>query len=389
MFQTLRALQIVHPASSQCITGEFFYSNCIESLTFFGFAALTKPTPQNGIQFGGFEEEQELEHSEAPQLDPRFKSSTPVNEDALDDMLTPLSMISVSKKLISNAPCIAPVLSSSDEENTSDKHRLPLVEINDVKVKHTFRKRSPVHGVDTNISEAPAANTSNAKSKLEVDESQVTCEPCQWMPIYEGDSDVPAINFAKRKSSSTLKGNKLSKDEMEPDDGLDEDYEDNEELMHLPDKATSSHKESDDSLDDRKLTSRPMKAKLSLTKALPPPLQDRSTRNNRGVVGSSTRNKPTLNHSSRNAQLSSDDEDDLSKAPRGRCIKFTKSDIPAGSHRKFDSHIVPMWIDFISCLDNIWDVSDYADEMQDIWDRCRNNNTERNKEMLLTVSKKL
>jgi hypothetical protein len=145
-----------------------------------------------------------------------------------------------------------------------------------------FRKRSPGHGVDTNIGEGPAANTGNAKSKhesknsqkkqnlelskedevsaVEVDESQSTCEPRQRMPVYKGDSDVPVIDFAKRKSSSTLKGNKLSKDEvgdmrpgkdkfkkdngpqMEPDDGLNEDYEDDEELMRLPDKATSSHK---------------------------------------------------------------------------------------------------------------------------------------------------
>jgi hypothetical protein len=27
-----------------------------------------------------------------------------------------------------------------------------------------------------------------------------------------------------------------------------------------------------------------------------------------------------------------------------------------------------MWIDFISCLDNMWDISDFADEIQQIWD---------------------
>lgn len=27
-----------------------------------------------------------------------------------------------------------------------------------------------------------------------------------------------------------------------------------------------------------------------------------------------------------------------------------------------------MWIDFISCLDNMWDISDFAEEMQQIWD---------------------
>ncbi|KAG2089613.1 uncharacterized protein F5147DRAFT_658368 [Suillus discolor] len=289
---------------------------------------VTKPTPQNGIQFGGFEDEQELEHSEAPQLDPHFKSSTHVNENALDDMLTPLSMVSVSKEPLDDANGTDD--SSSDEEDAADKNRMPLAEIDDVKVEHTFKKRSPVQEVDKNIGEAPAVNTGNAKSKhelknsqkkrnfklleedevsaVEVDESQSTCDPRQWMPVYEGDSDVPAINFAKRKSSSTLKGNKLSKDEvgdtrpgkdrfkkdngpqMEPDDGFDED---DAELMCLPDKVTLSHKntrlqpppktfsaeeryrniddsgqESDDSLDDRKLTSRPMKVKLSLTKSL-------------------------------------------------------------------------------------------------------------------------
>ncbi|KAG1844250.1 hypothetical protein C8R48DRAFT_678462 [Suillus tomentosus] len=291
------------------------------------------------------------------------------------------------KKLISNAPCVAPVLSSSDEENASDKHRSPLVEIDDVKqckVQHESKNSQKKQNLELSEEDEVSA--------VEVDKSQLTCEPHQKMPVYEGDSD--------RKSSSTLKGNKLSKDEvgdtrlgkdkfkkdngpqMEPDDGLDEDYEDDEELMRLPDKATSSHKntrlqpplktfsaeewyrniddsrqESDNSLDDHKLTSRPVKAKLSLTKGLIRPYLHLY------------KIDPLAKIEELLAQLSSNDEDDLSEAPRGRRIKFTKSDLPAGSHHKFDSHIVPMWIDFISCLDNIWDISDYADEMQDIWDR--------------------
>ncbi|KAG1742042.1 hypothetical protein EDB19DRAFT_1827954 [Suillus lakei] len=45
-----------------------------------------------------------------------------------------------------------------------------------------------------------------------------------------------------------------------------------------------------------------------------------------------------------------------------------KNDLPSGSHHNFDALIVLMWIDFISTLDNMWDISDFADEMQTIWD---------------------
>ncbi|KAG1797821.1 uncharacterized protein HD556DRAFT_1306413 [Suillus plorans] len=38
------------------------------------------------------------------------------------------------------------------------------------------------------------------------------------------------------------------------------------------------------------------------------------------------------------------------------------------SHRNFDALVVPMRIDFISTLDNMWDISDFTDEMQTIWD---------------------
>ncbi|KAG1903193.1 uncharacterized protein F5891DRAFT_978217 [Suillus fuscotomentosus] len=40
------------------------------------------------------------------------------------------------------------------------------------------------------------------------------------------------------------------------------------------------------------------------------------------------------------------------------------------SHRLFNSLVVPMWIKCISCLDNMWDISDFADEMQSIWDHA-------------------
>ncbi|KAG0701700.1 hypothetical protein DFH29DRAFT_1000007 [Suillus ampliporus] len=49
-------------------------------------------------------------------------------------------------------------------------------------------------------------------------------------------------------------------------------------------------------------------------------------------------------------------------------VKFTKNDLPPGSHHNFDALVVPMWIDFISTLNNMWDISDFADDMQNIWD---------------------
>lgn len=60
-------------------------------------------------------------------------------------------------------------------------------------------------------------------------------------------------------------------------------------------------------------------------------------------------------------------DNESSQAPRTR-VKFTKNDLPPGSPRDFDALVVPMWIDFISTLDNMWDISDFADEMQRIWD---------------------
>lgn len=53
----------------------------------------------------------------------------------------------------------------SDKEDASDKHRMSLVKINNTKVRHIFKKCSPTHKININISKAPAVNTSNAKFK--------------------------------------------------------------------------------------------------------------------------------------------------------------------------------------------------------------------------------
>ncbi|KAG1883270.1 hypothetical protein F4604DRAFT_1677618 [Suillus subluteus] len=67
-----------------------------------------------------------------------------------------------------------------------------------------------------------------------------------------------------------------------------------------------------------------------------------------------------------------DNTDAQSHAPPS-CIKFMKNDLPPGLHRLFDSLIIPMWIEFISCLNNMWDISHFADKMQSMWDHAMPN----------------
>ncbi|KAG1854927.1 hypothetical protein DFJ58DRAFT_841226 [Suillus subalutaceus] len=49
------------------------------------------------------------------------------------------------------------------------------------------------------------------------------------------------------------------------------------------------------------------------------------------------------------------------------------TDAQSRLHRLFDSLVIPMWIEFISCLDNMWDISDFAEEMQSMWDHAMPN----------------
>ncbi|KAG1784493.1 uncharacterized protein HD556DRAFT_1451726 [Suillus plorans] len=78
-------------------------------------------------------------------------------------------------------------------------------------------------------------------------------------------------------------------------------------------------------------------------------------------------NDDNNNNNNNNNNSSSSSDNESSQAPHTR-VKFMKNDLPPGLHCDFDALVVPMWIDFISTLDNMWDISDFADEMQRIWD---------------------
>ncbi|KAG2052977.1 hypothetical protein BDR06DRAFT_1009099 [Suillus hirtellus] len=77
--------------------------------------------------------------------------------------------------------------------------------------------------------------------------------------------------------------------------------------------------------------------------------------------------RSTRNNSEDDDNNDSSGDNESSQAPRTH-VKFTKNNLPPGSPCDFDALVVPMWIDFISTLDNMWDISDFADKMQRIWD---------------------
>ncbi|KAG1752260.1 hypothetical protein EDD22DRAFT_850608 [Suillus occidentalis] len=94
--------------------------------------------------------------------------------------------------------------------------------------------------------------------------------------------------------------------------------------------------------------------------------------------GKSITNAPlsTYNNSKYNSKDDDDNNDNDNNSSGNNeslqvpytCVKFIKNDLPPGLHHNFDALIVPMWIDFISTLDNMWDISNFANEMQRIWD---------------------
>ncbi|KAG2030482.1 hypothetical protein BDR03DRAFT_1017081 [Suillus americanus] len=184
------------PAASQCFTGP------------------TKPMHQNSIQSGGFEDEQELEDTEVPLLDslvPCLKSKAQAlqandasldNADGADDFSSPSSSSS-----------------SSDEDDN----------INSIKLERTSKECTPLHKIDISVGKALAINTSNTKSRYESKKQQ------QKSKLKNSQKKR---NVDLKFDQCTFKGKQLSTDEMEPEDNSD----DNEELMHVPIKVTSSHK---------------------------------------------------------------------------------------------------------------------------------------------------
>lgn len=49
--------------------------------------------------------------------------------------------------------------------------------------------------------------------------------------------------------------------------------------------------------------------------------------------------------------------------------RFLVEDLPGGSQQRFREEMCPMWLDFVSTLENPWDLSSHIDVMQEIWNR--------------------
>lgn len=42
-------------------------------------------------------------------------------------------------------------------------------------------------------------------------------------------------------------------------------------------------------------------------------------------------------------------------------------DLPDGSQQRFREELGPLWLDFVSTLENPWDLANHIDVMQEIW----------------------
>jgi hypothetical protein len=49
--------------------------------------------------------------------------------------------------------------------------------------------------------------------------------------------------------------------------------------------------------------------------------------------------------------------------------RFLVEDLPDGSQQRFREELSPMWLDFVSTLENPWDLTNHIDVMQEIWNR--------------------
>lgn len=49
--------------------------------------------------------------------------------------------------------------------------------------------------------------------------------------------------------------------------------------------------------------------------------------------------------------------------------RFLVEDLPGGSQQRFREEMCPMWLDFVSTLENPWDLTSHIDVMQEIWNR--------------------
>jgi hypothetical protein len=48
-------------------------------------------------------------------------------------------------------------------------------------------------------------------------------------------------------------------------------------------------------------------------------------------------------------------------------LRFRVEDLPDGSQQRFRENLSPLWLDFVSTLENPWDLTDHIDVMQEIW----------------------
>lgn len=47
--------------------------------------------------------------------------------------------------------------------------------------------------------------------------------------------------------------------------------------------------------------------------------------------------------------------------------RFRVEDLPDGSQQRFREALGPLWLDFVSTLENPWDLTNHIDAMQELW----------------------
>ncbi|KAG2038479.1 hypothetical protein BDR03DRAFT_981642 [Suillus americanus] len=304
-----------------------------------------KVPPHNAVRSGGFEDEQE--DDEEHQAGSHTKSPTPTITDGDDKILAPL-MVSVSKRSPVNKNPAA--VGEEQEENQVDNNPLlcksepdqaytelqyeadgaSTVDINNAKSKCKIE-------VDLSINQASTVDTNNAKSKCE----------------FKAQSKANTNIGEEAKQEVVCKSTQLQK------------------MMktHAPPSEHDAFPQGAYIFQDRLVLIKKFQIQQKTSSGRPPtnPTPSGLNRQTNGSTKSKSKHYLVQYDSDGDDNDNDEDNNNLSKI-RHRCTKFTKNDLPTGLHHQFDSYVVPMWIDFISCLDNMWDISDFAEEMQQIWD---------------------
>ncbi|KAG1833245.1 hypothetical protein DFJ58DRAFT_736134 [Suillus subalutaceus] len=379
-----------------------------------------KHPPHNTVKSSGFEDERE--DDEECQASPRAQLPMPIITHGDNDILA-LSMVSVSKS-VSPVNRIPVAMGEEQEGNTLDNDLLfPNLEPDQTSAES-----------ENEVDGASAVDIDNAKSKCEckadpsikaytvnTDNAKTKCEfkaqskanrntgeeGEQTVNTTFEDSDDEDITHRRVKTKPSHKNTSTHIDRESGSSSKSKtrvnattEDSDDEEIMHRPMKTKPSYENTSTCVDQETSSSSRSKTRVKTTpedsdnELMHPLMNTKKFHKNISThVDQETTDKSNKSKTRVDMTVESDDEELVRRpmnAKPSHNVRKSKSKVSSKKHRpiqcnsdsedddnddndddaEFDSYVVPMWIDFISCLDNMWDISDFAEEMQQIWDHA-------------------